>query len=220
MRFLTLCFAVLGSWHIHGSEIGNESIYQETMDLTNSYVLNDCLGNYNGRLSLEAPFTKCKEIYRQFFDFLGLVSRSDGFPEYAEYLWSSEDIVLSNDPLFRSAVAAFSARLDWAQRPFLSDSELEILANDLLRNGDLAEELLINGLLILGSLGDEKYIGVLKSAALNNRQRVAVVAVFSLSKIIDNREQLKHHLRDVYDQTDSTRFKAFLDRYVGKRGGW
>lgn len=80
--------------------------------------------------------------------------------------------------------------------------------------------MLINGLLILGNLGDEKYIDLLKISALNNRQRVAVVAVFSLSQIIDNREQLKPHLRDIYHQTDSARFKAFLDRYVEKRGGW
>ncbi|ELV8803546.1 hypothetical protein QNE37_003244 [Vibrio vulnificus] len=190
------------------------------MELTNSYVMNDCIGNYNGQLVVEETFSQCKEIYRQFFDLLGLASRSDGFPEYVERLWSSEDKVLSNDSLFRSAVAAYSARLNWTQRPFLSDQELEMLANDLVREGESAEELLINGLLILGNLGDEKYIGILKSAALNYRQRVAVVAVFSLSQIIDRRDELKLHLRDVYDQTDSAQFKAFLDKYVGKRGGW
>lgn len=112
MRFVTFCFAVLCSWHTYSFEIDNESIYWETKDLTNSYVLNDCVGNYNGRLSSEAPFTQCKEIYRRFFDFLGLASRSDWFPEYVEHLWRSEDQVLSNDPLFRSAIAAFSARLN------------------------------------------------------------------------------------------------------------
>lgn len=89
-----------------------------------------------------------------------------------------------------------------------------------MRDAESTQELLNNGLLIFGNLGDEKYIDVLKNAALNNSQRVAVVAVFSLSQVIESREQLKVHLRDIYEQTESDSFRRFLNKYVEKRGGW
>ncbi|HGF7167870.1 TPA: hypothetical protein AB5F34_004039, partial [Vibrio mimicus] len=87
------------------------------------------------------------------------------------------------------------------------------MAYYLVRDAESTEELLLNGLLIFGNLGDKKYVDVLKSTALNNRQRVAVVAVFSLSQIIESREQLKFHLRDIYEQTDSESFRSFLNKY-------
>ncbi|ENM5748185.1 hypothetical protein V9R52_004089, partial [Vibrio mimicus] len=220
MRVIIFYIAIFSSWHAYCSNLDWDTIYQRTSGLTNAYAQSDCVGNYNGQFVVEEKFLQCKEIYRKFFNLLGLASRSDGFPEYVKHLWSSEDMVFSEAILFRSAIAAYSARLNWTQRLYLSDQELEKLAYYLVRDAESTEELLLNGLLIFGNLGDKKYVDVLKSTALNNRQRVAVVAVFGLSQIIESREQLKFHLRDIYEQTDSDSFRRFLNKYVEKRGGW
>ncbi|ELS0754608.1 hypothetical protein QQ213_004466 [Vibrio vulnificus] len=220
MRVIIFYIAILSSWYAYCSNLDRDTIYQRTSGLASAYTQNDCVGNYNGQFIVEETFLQCKEIYRQFFDLLGLASRSDGFSEYIKHLWISEDIVFSEALLFRSAIAAYSARLSWIQRPYLSDQELEKMADYLVRDAESTQELLINGLLIFGNLGGEKYIDVLKNAALNNSQRVAVVAVFSLSQVIESREQLKVHLRDIYEQTESDSFRRFLNKYVEKRGGW
>ncbi|EMN6203373.1 hypothetical protein WB527_004344 [Vibrio vulnificus] len=220
MRVIIFYIAILSSWYAYCSNLDRDTIYQRTSGLASAYTQNDCIGNYNGQFIVEETFLQCKEIYRQFFDLLGLASRSDGFSEYIKHLWISEDIVFSEALLFRSAIAAYSARLSWTQRPYLSDQELEKMAYYLVRDAESTQELLINGLLIFGNLGGEKYIDVLKNAALNNSQRVAVVAVFSLSQVIESREQLRVHLRDIYEQTESDSFRRFLNKYVEKRGGW
>lgn len=207
-------------WYAYSSITSSESIYHKTESLTNAFVRNECIENYTDQLFIDSSMSECQRIYRQFFNLVGSMSHSDEFPDYIEYLWMSDDIVLSNVLVFRTSIAANSAKLTPDLRPYLSDLELERLAYELVRREGSTEEILINGLLIFGNLGAEKYIDEVKNMAINSGEKVAIFAIFNLDQIINRREQLKLHLRDIYEQTDNERLRVFLDKFVDKRGGW
>lgn len=220
MRYITFFILTCFPWQVFSSINSNDSIYQKTKILTGTYSSNSCIGNYNGELNTEFRWSQCKTIYRQFLDLVDSVSGTDEFPDYIKFLWKSDDVVLSRELIFKTAIAANGASLPPALRPYLTNLELESLAYHIVRDSASTEEVLRNGLFIFGNLGSEKYIDDLKAVAIDSVQPVAVIAVFNLEKIIKKRELLKPQLRDIYDQTDSDRFRSWLDKFVDKRGGW
>ncbi|WP_282176058.1 hypothetical protein [Vibrio nereis] len=225
-RVVCFCFTLFFSKVLLAN---NFMVIKNNIDiLTNEYQIGGC-SRYEGEQDTPDEFNTCVMIYFEFSNLIEFELNHDKFGTmsnemekslFLEELWFSNNPVLKNELLFRTALAAVIAKYEPSLRKYIIDKKLEKTAYNLLDSSDSPHYLKANGLRILGSMKNSKYIERIKNIAILQSDDLGSIAVMELAGIVRERDELKIHLEDIYEKTDSKEFRKWLDYYVNRRGGW